>query len=130
MKDWALAKETDLPVQEAAERIELAAAEKGLRVLHTHNMSETIRSKGFECPEYRIVEVCSAKYASQAVAIDPRIGLWLPCPIAVYAHEGKTHVAALRPTLIGEFFPGKELGGFPEAVEGILAEVLDAALAA
>lgn len=128
MEDWTIARETQLSVPEATGRIEARAAEKGFRVLHTHNVSQTLREKGFESPEYRIVEVCNAKYASQAIAADPQVGLWMPCPIAIYDHKGKTHVVTARTTLIPGFFPGAGLEAFAADVERILAEIIDSAL--
>jgi cytochrome c oxidase cbb3-type subunit 3 len=126
VNDWYMAAETDLSVQEATDRIERVATEKGLRVLCTHDVSETIRGKGFECCEYRIVEVCNAKYASQAIAADPRVGLWMPCPIAIYEHEGRTHIATVRTIPLAAYFPGSSLGEFATDVEKLLGEILDA----
>ena len=128
MTDWTIARETQLSVSEATARIEAKTADKGFRVLHTHNVSQTLREKGFPSPEYRIVEVCNAKYASEAIAADPQVGLWMPCPIAVYEHKGATHVVTARTTMIPAFFPGAGLEGFAADVERILVEIIEAAL--
>jgi uncharacterized protein (DUF302 family) len=127
-QEWSLSWKTQLAVQEATDRIEREAANHGFRILKTHNVSETLRDKGFESSEYRIVEICNAKYTSQALAADPMVGLWMPCPIIVFEQNGGTHVATVKTTLIAGFFPDVELGPFAADVERIVRDIVDAAL--
>jgi len=38
-------------------------------VLHIHDVQATLAAKGFETEPMKIVEVCSARYASQVLAL-------------------------------------------------------------
>ena len=116
------------PFNETLAAIQNASVEHGFRVLHTHNVQQTLGEKGFAIDAYSIVEVCNAKYAYQVLSADKSIGMMLPCRIAVYEETGKTHVKLLKPTVIAEMMPSVELGGIPQEVEKILIDVVDAAV--
>ena len=89
-----------------------STAAHGFRVQFVHDVQETLAEKGFVREPLTIVEMCNAKYASQVLAADPKIGLMLPCPIMVYV-EGDRVFSTMRPTLIGGFFPDADLGSVP-----------------
>ena len=61
------------PFEQAVSAIEAKAAEKGFRVLHTHDVAATLAEKGFPREPLKIVEICNAKYASQVLNRDVKI---------------------------------------------------------
>lgn len=117
---------TAKPFDEAVTAVEQKAAEKGFRVLHTHDVAATLAEKGFPREPLKIIEVCNAKYASQVLAKDVRIALMLPCPISVYTESGETHISTMLPTLISQFFPEAGINDIADQVEkavlGIVSE--------
>lgn len=116
---------TAKPFDEAVASVEQKAAEKGFRVLHTHDVAATLAEKGFPREPLKIVEVCNAKYASQVLAKDVRIALMLPCPISVYAEGGETRISTMLPTLISEFFPQAGIQEIAEQVEKAVLEIVN-----
>jgi len=108
--------------------IDLTAAH-GFRVQFVHDVQETLAEKGFARDPLTIVEMCNAKFASQVLAADPKIGLMLPCPIMVYVEEGQTLISTMRPTLIGGFFPDAGIADTASEVERVLFKIIDEAAA-
>jgi uncharacterized protein (DUF302 family) len=108
--------------------IELTAAH-GFRVQFVHDVQETLAEKGFARDPLTIVEMCNAKFASEVLAADPKIGLMLPCPIMVYVEDGRTLISTMRPTLIGGFFPEAGIADTAAEVEQVLFAVVDEAAA-
>jgi uncharacterized protein (DUF302 family) len=104
-------------------------AAHGFRVQFVHDVQETLAEKGFERDALTIVEMCNAKFASQVLAADPKIGLMLPCPIMVYVEGDKTLISTMRPTLIGGFFPAAGIDEVAAEVEQILFAIIDEAAA-
>ncbi len=49
----------------------------------------------------------------------------MPCRISVFARDGETVIAAMRPTAVREFFPGAELRGAPEEAEALIRAIVD-----
>lgn len=127
MSQFAYVVATGKTVDEATRAVESEAVAKGLRVLHTHDVAALLTEKGFPREPLRIVEVCNAKFASEALARDITVALMIPCPITVYAQEGKTHISTMLPSALPEFFPGKGLEPIAEQLEKAVLSIVDAA---
>lgn len=118
---------TEKPFDDAVEAVVQATIDAGFKMQFVHDVSATLAEKGFERERVTIIEVCNAKYASQVLAADVKIGLMLPCPIMVYAEDGSVFISTMRPSLIGGFFPEADIGDVAAAVESILIGVIDSA---
>ena len=119
--------ETCKPFDEAVKAIEEKSAAKGFGVLHTHDVAATLAAKGFQREPLKIIEICNARYASEALAKDVRLSLMLPCPISVYREEGKTLISTFRPSAIPSFFPTAGAESIAAEVEKAILEIVDEA---
>ncbi|HEX9934707.1 MAG TPA: DUF302 domain-containing protein [bacterium] len=109
--------------------IERLTPEHGFRVLHTHDVQATLREKDFHLPPFTIIEICNAKYAHKLLTEHRSIGLMLPCKINVFVDDQKNVVVSgMRPTMIGELFPGIDLGTIPQDVEVVLKSIIERAV--
>ena len=102
-------------------------AKAGMRVLHVHDVQATLAEKGINRDPYRILEFCNAKYASEFLRADPKIGLCMPCKINVYVHDGKVFLSGMRPIVLSQFFPNADLGDMPQEVDAIVQSIIDKA---
>lgn len=116
---------TSRPFDETVAAVEAKAAEKGFRVLYTHDVAATLGEKGFPREPLKIVEICNAKYASAMLKRDIRIALMLPCPISICVEGGRTFVSTMLPTAIGEFFPEAGVEDVAAEVERAVVELLE-----
>ena len=119
--------ETAKSVEQATADVERLSAEKSFRVLATHDVAATLASKGFEREPMRIVEICNAKQAYQVLKADPKISLMLPCPISVYAENGKTYISMMLPTVISQFYPQADVKAVAIEVERVMREIVEEA---
>ena len=60
-------------------------------------------------PHQIIVYFCDVPFLNKALAIDPRVGLFLPCRITVVEHEGKVTLMAVNPEVVSKLFNNSEL---------------------
>ena len=132
MQDFEGAVTSKKTFEEAVAAIEKKSAEKGFRVLHTHDVAATLAEKGFpreplKIVPLKIVEICNAKYASEVLNKDVKVSLMLPCPISVYVQGGKTYISTLLPSSIAEFFPRAGIEKLASEVERIVLEILEEA---
>ena len=111
----------------AVTSVEEEIAKAGMRVLHIHDVQSTLAEKGINRDAYKIVEFCNAKYASEFLRADPKIGLCMPCKINVYVHEGKVLLTGMRPIVLSQFFPQVDLGDMPQEVDAIVRSIIDKA---
>ena len=84
MKNFQYTVNSNRSFDAAVNAIERKTAEKGFRVLHTHDVAGTLAEKGFVREPLKIIEICNARYANEALNKDVSVALMLPCPIAVY----------------------------------------------
>lgn len=111
----------------AVSAIEQQSAKKGFRVLHTHDVSGTLAEKGFKQEPLKIIEVCNARYANEALNKNIEVAVMLPCPIAVYTKDGKTFISTMRPSAIAEFYPGEGMEEVAAEVEKAVMSIIDEA---
>lgn len=119
--------ETRKPFDEAVKAVEEKAVANGFGVLHTHDVTATLAAKGFHRGPLKIIEVCNARYANQALEKDVRVALMLPCPISVYTEGGKTFISTFRPSAIPQFFPEAGVEEVAREVEKAVLEIVDEA---
>jgi uncharacterized protein (DUF302 family) len=127
MKEFEYTVTTAKSVDEAALAIERKSAEKGFRVLHTHDVAATLAEKGFPREPLKIVEICNARAASEVLKKDIKMSLMLPCPISVYTQGGKTLISTLLPSSIAEFFPNAGVEAIAAEVEKGVLSIIDEA---
>ena len=110
---------------EAVKTVEEETKTAGFRVLYVHDVAATLKEKGFEIDPFKIIEICNAKSAYNALQADIKIGLCLPCKINVYQKDGKTFISGMRPTVLPQFFPNANLGNLPEEVDIVIRGIID-----
>ena len=121
---------TDKTYAEAVQAVVDATAAHGFRVQFVHDVAETLAEKGFDREPVTIVEICNAKFASQVLARDVKIGLMLPCPVMVYEQGGVVSISTMRPSLMGGMYPEADIGEIAAQVEAIAIAIVDEAAGA
>ncbi len=127
MKNFQYTVSSSKSFDAAVSAVEQKTAEKGFRVLHTHDVAGTLAEKGFAREPLKIVEVCNARYASEVLAKDISIALLLPCPIAVYTKSGKTFISTMKPSVLADFYPDADISGTAAQVEKAVLQIVDEA---
>lgn len=120
--------QTTKSVEEAVEAVDAALKERKFSVLWHLDMREKLEEKGISGgPEFRVLEVCSAPRAKQALDTKLEVGYFLPCKMVVYRKDDATHIGILKPTLLMSLIPGAGLDELAHEVEQILIEAAEAA---
>lgn len=112
---------------EAVKSVQYEIAKAGMRVLHIHDVKQTLSEKGFERKPFKIVEFCNAKYADEFLNTDIKIGLCLPCKINVYIKDEQTFISGMRPIILPQFFPQADLGARSKEIDKIIQNIINKA---
>lgn len=98
----------------------------GWKVIHTHDLQETMKKNGFDVIPVKVLELCKPQYAHRLLSTDDlRIfSNLMPCRISVYEKaDGKTYVSRMNSGLfaaqIGGVVEEVMLGAFSDAEEFI-----------
>jgi uncharacterized protein (DUF302 family) len=96
---YYLAKTVSMDFDETIGRVTAALKQEGFGVLTDIDVQATLKSKlGVEVPKYRILGACNPTFAHQALQLENRLGVLLPCNVIVREEKpGLTEVAAVDP---------------------------------
>jgi uncharacterized protein (DUF302 family) len=83
--------------------------------------------QGFPRSPLKIIEVCNARFASEALDKDINVALMLPCPIAVYTEGGRTFISTMRPSALVALCPRSGLEQIAAEVDRVVLQIVDEA---
>ena len=119
---------THKTVNETAVALQAAVESNHFGVMHVHNLKETMAKKGVEFDrECMIFEVCQPQQAKKVLEENMSVSTALPCRISIYAEDGKTILATLKPTTLLALFNTPQLAGVAQEVEDTMIEIMKTA---
>lgn len=101
--------ESPLTLDETVTAIKNAAIGKNFKIIRTQYLNQGLAKEGKENKKQVIVYFCNFDFLNRALAIDPRVGLFLPCRITAVEHKGKVTVMSTNPLYMSTFFNNEEL---------------------
>ncbi len=119
--------ETNKSFDQAVTDLDAAVKNHKFGVLHVHDISATLRGKGFEfAEECKVFEVCNPGQASKVMAIDMRLNMALPCRISVYTEKGKTKIGMIEPAqMLSMLSTDAALAAIAKEVEATMIKMID-----
>lgn len=119
---------TEKSIEQSISDLTAALKEQGFGVLGILDFQELLKQKGVELGrEYRLLEVCNPKAAKEAIDRDPKVGLLLPCTIAIYKDANRTRISLLKPSDLLHLAPEAKLTDLGNEAEQKLKAAIDKA---
>jgi uncharacterized protein (DUF302 family) len=95
---YAITRTVDTPFDETIERVTDALAGEGFGILTTIDVQATMKKKlDLPIAPYTILGACNPELASRGLAIEPDLGVLLPCNVVVRRDGDQTVIAAMEP---------------------------------
>jgi len=95
---YAIARDFDQPFDDVVTRIREELATEGFGVLTEIDVQATLKQKlNLDVEPYLILGACNPNLASKGLAVEPDLGVLLPCNVVVRRQGGQTRVAAMDP---------------------------------
>ena len=112
-------------VQEVVDSIKEVASKYKFGVLHVHNITQTLKSKGIEFEkECQILDICNPLIANKFLSEDMSLSIIMPCKISVYTQDGDTLIAMNSLVqLVDDINP--DLIDFAQEVQKQLLQIID-----
>jgi uncharacterized protein (DUF302 family) len=123
---YYIQKTLSVPFDAAVQRVKEALGREGFGVLTEIDMRETLKKKlNVDFRNYRILGACNPPFAWQALQVEERIGLLLPCNVIVQeTADGNVEAAAVDPAASMERVDNPKLLGIAEQVKAKLTKVI------
>jgi uncharacterized protein (DUF302 family) len=100
---------------------------EGFGVLTEIDVQATLKSKiGVDLPKYRILGACNPTFAHEALKLENKLGVLLPCNVIVREEsEGRVEVASVDPVVAMDRTGNRALARTAEEVRLRLARVVE-----
>lgn len=121
---------TKKSVDEAVEAVGMALKNHQFGVLWDLDINAKLTEKGLEPePPFRILEVCSAPRAKQALSTNQQVGYFLPCKILVYRDRASdtVRIGYAKPAALMGLLGDARLDGLAQEVDQLLKQAVDEA---
>lgn len=122
-----IVRESPRGVEETVETLKNAFSAANMRIIRAVPYDEGIVEKGRENKKRWIVDACDFNFLNKALAVDPRVGLFLPCRVTVAEHEGKVLVLTINPKRLSAIFNNSELNEMCEQMQKLYTDIIEEA---
>lgn len=99
----------------------------GFVILHTHDLGETLRSRGIDFDEdCQVFDICNYRQIEKLLSIDLRLSLALPWRISVFTENGATRIGLIRPEqMLPLFGQSPQLASTAQEIEERMIQIVD-----
>jgi uncharacterized protein (DUF302 family) len=126
--EYHISKFVDYGFSEAIERATAALKEEGFGILTEIDAQATIKKKlDQDFRPYMILGACNPQLASQALHLEDKIGVLLPCNVVVQQHDdGRVEVSAMNPGIMAQATGNSTLEELSQQATERIRRALDA----
>ena len=123
---YYIAKTVDQPFDAVVAELIARLKERGFGLLTDIDVQSTLKSKiGAEIGKYRILGACNPRFAHEALKIEDKLGVLLPCNLIVReTPDRKVEVASVDPVAAMERTGNPALRSTSEEVRRLLSQVV------
>ncbi len=126
--DAIIAAESPYTIEETIDNLKNAIANQNFTLIRTDFVEHGFVEEGTENKKQVVLHFCNFNFLFQALAIDPRVGIFLPCRVTVTENEGKVQVATINPMRLSKLFNNDELKEACEEMTGIYEAIIEDAV--
>lgn len=91
-------------LDETVENLKQAIGQENFTLIRSDYLDHGFVEAGSENKKQVVLHFCNFNFLFEALAIDPRVGLFLPCRITVVEHEGKVKMMTINPMRLSKLF--------------------------
>ncbi|PLW74822.1 DUF302 domain-containing protein [Cohaesibacter celericrescens] len=115
----------DVTPEEAEVRVRDALASRGFGVLTEIDVKATLKKKlDVDVDPYKILGACKPELAHQAMTVEPKIGVMLPCNVILRQVDGGIEVSAVEPLASMGAVDNPQLMEIASQVQDLLSSVI------
>lgn len=124
---YYFSKTVALSFEDAVEKVIAELKKEGFGVLTDIDVKQTLKKKlDVDFKKYRILGACNPPFAYEALQVEDKIGIMLPCNVIVQeVDKGQVEVAAIDPVASMRAVANPGLKDIAEQVQGKLKKVIE-----
>jgi cytochrome c oxidase cbb3-type subunit 3 len=96
-------------LDETVENVKQAITDQNYTLIRTDYLEHGLVEASKENKKQVVIHFCNFDFLFEALNIDPRVGLFLPCRVTVVENKGKVQIMTINPLHLSELFNNDEL---------------------
>ncbi len=123
-----LVMESSYDLATTVESVKRAAVGMNFRIIRTQSLEGGLFPEGEQNDKQVIVYFCNFNFINQALSLDPRVGLFMPCRITVVEGEdGTVQLMAINPKYMSRLYNNAELDDACQEMTDIYLSIMEEA---
>ncbi len=119
--------ESRYSLEETVENLKDSLVSQNFILIRTDTLEHGLVPEGEENPKEIILHFCNFSFLFDALIVDPRVGMFLPCRITVVERAGKVMVSAINPLYLSHLFNNAELDEYCHKMYGLYSAIIEEA---
>ncbi len=120
-----LVRESPYSIKRTVEKVQAAVGAANMRLIRVQTLDQGFVEEGKENQQQIIVYSCDFNFLNEALKVDPRVGLFLPCRISIVQQADKVLVMSINPKRLSRIFNNAELNEMCEQMYQIYIDILE-----
>jgi len=104
-----LVSESASSLEKTIQNVKDAVLSANMRLIRVQHLDQGLVDADQENKKQVIVYSCGFNFLNDALKVDPRVGLFLPCRVSIVEHKGKVLVMTVNPKRLSAVFNNNEL---------------------
>ena len=117
--------DSDYSLEETVANLERAAVGMNFRLIRNQALDYGFVEAGKESKREEIVFFCNFNFLYEALKLDPRIGMFLPCRVTAVERDGKVQVMSINPKRLSHFFNNSALDEACEQMHDTYTSIME-----
>jgi len=113
------------PFEQTVDKVKAAIGAANMRLIRIQTLDQGFVPTGTEDSSRTIIYSCDFAFLNEALKVDPRVGLFLPCRVTVVRDADKVLVMAINPKRLSRIFNNSELNQMCEQMRQVYESILD-----
>ena len=123
--ETTISAESPYTLEETIENLKDAIVSQNFILIRQDTLEHGLVKEGEEDPNEVILHFCNFRFLYEALAVDPRIGMFLPCQVTVTEVAGKVLVSTINPLYLSRLFNNDELSEYCHKMYDVYASILE-----
>ena len=119
--------ESNYTLEETVENLKDSLVSQNFILIRTDTLEHGLVPEGEEDPKEVILHFCNFSFLFDALTVDPRVGMFLPCRITVVERDGKVMVSAINPLYLSHLFNNAELDEYCHKMHDLYSAIIEEA---
>lgn len=117
--------ESPYSFDETIENVKRAITGSNFIHIRDQELTDGFETQSTQNPKQTIIYFCSFSFLYEALKIDPRVGMFLPCRVTVIEHDNKVLMLTINPKHLSQLFNNNELDTSCDQMHEVYTSILE-----